>query len=566
MTDGPKLLLVDDQPRNLDALETILASSGVSFVRAGTADEALMALLHNEFAAIILDIKMPGTTGLELARLIKARKRNEHVPILFLTSYTLDEQEVLEAYGVGGVDYLSKPINPEILRSKVAVFVNLFRTTQALARANEALQNEIGERIQAQEQLRMAKEQLETRVLERTAELARANEEVSRNEEQLRLADRRKDEFLATLAHELRNPLAPVRYALQVLNLRGPMSQEMRWAIELIERQTQNMSRLIDDLLDVNRIARNSLELKKARIELADIIDGAIETSKPWIERFGCELKVDTPRERIYLDADMVRLTQVFSNLLNNAAKYGKGHDGAGRITLAAGLKGNTVSVAITDTGVGISAATLPHIFDMFTQVGRSLEQSEGGLGIGLALAKRLVEMHGGVIEARSEGLGKGSAFIVTLPVASAVPEKAAPARGAAAGEGPKYRVLIADDNRDVTEVFEVMLTLMGHTVESAHDGMEAVEKAASFHPDVIMLDIGMPNLNGYDAARRIRETDTGKKAVLIAITGWGDAKDKRQSEEAGFNHHLVKPVDPLALVELLNSLQSPMPRNRAAK
>jgi len=566
MTDAPKLLLVDDQPRNLDALETILASSGVSFVRAGTADEALMALLHNEFAAIILDIKMPGTTGLELARLIKARKRNEHVPILFLTSYTLDEQEVLEAYGVGGVDYLSKPINPEILRSKVAVFVNLFRTTQALARANEALQNEIGERIQAQEQLRLAKEQLETRVLERTAELARANEEVSRNEEQLRLADRRKDEFLATLAHELRNPLAPVRYALQVLNLRGPMSQEMRWAIELIERQTQNMSRLIDDLLDVNRIARNSLELKKARIELADIIDGAIETSKPWIERFGCELKVDTPRERIYLDADMVRLTQVFSNLLNNAAKYGKGHDGAGRITLAAGLKGNTVSVAITDTGVGISAATLPHIFDMFTQVGRSLEQSEGGLGIGLALAKRLVEMHGGVIEARSEGLGKGSAFIVTLPVASAVPEKAAPARVAAGGEGPKYRVLIADDNRDVTEVFEVMLTLMGHTVESAHDGMEAVEKAASFHPDVIMLDIGMPSLNGYDAARRIRETDTGKKAVLIAITGWGDAKDKRQSDEAGFNHHLVKPVDPLALAELLNSLQSPMPRNRAAK
>jgi len=566
MTDAPKLLLVDDQPRNLDALEMILVSSGCSFVRAGTADEALMALLHNEFAAIILDIKMPGTTGLELARLIKARKRNEHVPILFLTSYTLDEQEVLEAYGVGGVDYLSKPINPEILRSKVAVFVNLFRTTQALARANEALQNEIGERIQAQEQLRMAKEQLETRVLERTAELARANEEVSRNEEQLRLADRRKDEFLATLAHELRNPLAPVRYALQVLNLRGPVSQEMRWAIELIERQTQNMSRLIDDLLDVNRIARNSLELKKARIELADVINGAIETSKPWIERSGCELKVDTPRERIYLDADMVRLTQVFSNLLNNAAKYGKGHDGAGRITLTAGLKGNTVSVTIKDTGVGISAATLPHIFDMFTQVGRSLEQSEGGLGIGLALAKRLVEMHGGLIEARSEGLGKGSAFIVTLPVASAVPETAAPARGAAAGEGPKYRVLIADDNRDVTEAFEVMLTMMGHTVEIANDGMDAVEKAASFHPDVIMLDIGMPSLNGYDAARRIRETDTGKKAVLIAITGWGDAKDKRQSEEAGFNHHLVKPVDPLALVELLNSLQSPMPRNRAMK
>ena len=181
-------------------------------------------------------------------------------------------------------------------------------------------------------------------------------------------------------------------------------------------------------------------------------------------------------------------------------------------------------------------------------------------------MAKRLGEMHGGSIEARSEGLGKGSAFIVTLPVASAVPEKAAPGRVAAGSEGPKYRVLIADDNRDVTEVFEIMLTMMGHTVESAHDGIEAVEKAAGFHPDVIILDIGMPGLNGYDAARRIRETDTGKKAVLIAITGWGDAKDKRQSDEAGFNHHLVKPVDPLALAELLNSLQSPRPRTRAMK
>jgi PAS domain S-box-containing protein len=676
LDDSVKLLLVDDEERNLDALESILASSGCYFVRARSADEALLALLNNEFAAIILDIKMPGTSGLELAQLIKARKRSQHVPILFLTAHMLDEKDVLQAYVAGGVDYLSKPVNPAILRSKVAVFADLFRTTRALRGAVEALYREIGEREKVQEQLRLAKEELETRVLERTGELNRANREVRENqarlsaiiqntpalvylidadsrfvhinprfekllgkaneevrgqsvydvlpqelalifdgnnrrvlaagetvefeevipedsgthfytsvktplfdaagkphsvvsvstditerkrlEDALRDADRRKDEFLAILAHELRNPIAPIRYALQVLNEKGPITPELRWAVDMVERQTQHMARLIDDLLDVNRITRNTLELRKEHVELSRIIESAMETSRPLIERGGHDLRVQIPSEPVYLDADVVRLAQVFSNLLNNAAKYGKGPSERARIEITAAASGKSVAISVKDQGVGIAAPMLPRIFDMFTQVGRSREQSEGGLGIGLSLAKRLVEMHGGTIEARSEGVGKGSEFIVTLPVAAANPlqDQAFGTKTGCTKAGSKRRILIADDNADVSEAFQVMLDALGHEVEVAYDGLDALHKGALFLPDVMVLDIGMPRLNGYDTARRIREQPWGKSVVLIAITGWGSDKDKLESEQAGFDIHLVKPVDPVALSKLLDSLK----------
>ena len=258
------------------------------------------------------------------------------------------------------------------------------------------------------------------------------------------------------------------------------------------------------------------------------------------------------------MDADVVRLAQVFSNLLNNAAKYGKGVQERGHIWLTVEDAGNSVVITVKDTGVGIAPSMLPRIFDMFTQVGRSLEQSEGGLGIGLSLAKRLVEMHGGTIEACSEGLGKGSEFIVTLPVfaATALQDPKLSTKSAVAEGLSKHRILIADDNLDVTETFQVMLQILGHEVETAHDGIEALGKAEQFRPNVIVLDIGMPKLNGYDTARRIRQKPWSRNVVLIAITGWGNDKDKRQSEEAGFNFHLVKPVDPMALGDLLNSLE----------
>jgi len=565
VTELVKLLLVDDEERNLDALETILASSGCTLVRAKSADEALLALLQNEFAAIILDIKMPGTSGLELARLIKVRKRTQHVPILFLTAYSLDERDVLEAYDVGGVDYLNKPINPAILRSKVAVFVDLFRTTRALANAVEALNDEIGERERVQEQLRESRDELENRVLERTAALDQANHDVRAHADALTEANRRKDEFLATLAHELRNPIAPIRYAIEVLKLKCSTMTELQWAMELIERQTQHMARLVDDLLDVNRISRNALELRIERVELSSVIQAAVETSSPLIERTGHELVVRLPSYPIYLDADVVRLAQIFSNLLNNAAKYGKGRE-SGPIQLIAEDHGDMVQVKVEDKGVGIDRSMLPHIFDMFTQVGRSLEQSEGGLGIGLALAKQFVEMHSGKIEAFSDGLGKGSRFVVSLPVVVKATIPPEPAPVLRPQKSSKYRILIADDNPDVAEAFEIMLQTLGHEVVVAHDGVEAVEKAGPFVPDIVVLDVGMPRLNGYDAALQIRQQEWAKEVVLIAITGWGNQRDKQRAEESGFDFHLVKPVDPAALGDLLDSLQPAAGRRSAGK
>jgi PAS domain S-box-containing protein len=673
-----KLLLVDDEERNLDVLESILQSSGCQFVRAKSADEALLALLHHEFAAIVLDIKMPGIDGLELAQLIKARKRTRHVPIVFLTAHILEEKDILHAYDVGGVDYLIKPINPHILRSKVGVFVDLFRTTRALGNFVDALHSEIAEREKVQEELRQAKVELELRVLERTAELDRANREIRDSEarlsailqntralvylmdaesrflhinrqleqllgkpssevlgrsvydvlpqdtaatldtnncrvlmtgeatefeetieqddgvhvytsiraplldeagsahgvvcvstditerkrlaDALREADRRKDEFLATLAHELRNPLAPIRYALQAVNRTGPMTSELQWAISLIDRQTQHMARLINDLLDVNRITRKTLELRPERVELARIINSVTESSRPFIRAAGHELTIQLPSLPIYLNADVVRLAQVFSNLLHNASKYaGKRPQEPGQILITAKEVRNKAVVTVKDSGIGIAAAVLPRVFEMFTQIGRSLEQTEGGLGIGLALAKSLVEMHGGTIEAHSEGPGKGTEFTVTLPLAAeeshyavSYPALAVPRFSA------KRRILIADDSKDVTEAFKTMLAALGHDVESAHDGIEALEKAARFHPEIVVLDVGMPRLNGYETARRFKQQPwaRGKDVVLIAVTGWGNESNQRQSEEAGFDVHLVKPVDPIAFGHLIDTLR----------
>jgi PAS domain S-box-containing protein len=677
MHDAVKILLVDDEPRNLDALESILESSDCVLVRAQTPDEALIAILQNEFAAIVLDMKMPGMSGLQLAGLIKQRKRSEHVPILFLTAHSLDESDVLQAYDVGGVDFLSKPINPEILRSKIAVFANLFRTTRALASTVSALNAEVAERQKTQEQLRIAKEELETRVLERTAELGRANREIRDNEERLKLAlavaqvatwewnlatgkmqwsadpeilfgfpagcfgpdsrishavhaddvatleaafshamqtgdfeaeyravrpdgssvwiadrgrvvqdsssqptrivgvsvdltrrkrleeallesDRRKDEFLATLGHELRNPLAPILYAVRVLDRKGPSTPELRWSIDIIERQARHMTRLIDDLLDVSRITRSTLELRKETLELATVINSAVEASQPMIEQNQQELTVKMPPEAILVDGDAVRLSQIFSNLLNNASKYSKvPGGGGGKIRLSVERDGNTAAVTIRDNGIGIAASMLAKVFDMFTQVGRESAHSEGGLGIGLALAKRLVEMHGGSIEAQSEGLGKGSEFTVRLPIhkgartQSSVPEPVAMDQDA----GRKRRILIADDNADVLESFRVLLKILGYEVETAVDGLDVLEKAERFRPEVIALDLGMPKLDGLETGRRLRQMAWARDVVLIAITGWGSDSHRRKSADAGFNVHLVKPIDAMAIVNVIEKI-----------
>lgn len=368
---------------------------------------------------------------------------------------------------------------------------------------------------------------------------------------ELKEADRRKDEFLATLAHELRNPLAPVRNAVQVLHLKGSNAPEARWARDVIERQVAHLTRLIDDLLDVSRISRSRLELRKERVELSEIVKGAVETSRPLIEQYGHELTVSLPAETLYLEADLVRLAQVFMNLLTNAAKY---TERGGRIWLNAEQQGREVVVRVKDTGVGIPPEKLSRLFELFFQVEGSLERSQGGLGIGLSLVRRLVELHGGSVKAHSAGLGKGSEFTVRLPVLAEPPAivQQQPERNGEKKGASSLRILVVDDVEDSAESMALLLRLKGHTVETAHDGLTAVEMADRLRPEIVMLDIGMPKLNGYDACRRIRAHPWGRQMLLIALTGWGAEEDKRRTEEAGFDGHLVKPVDASTLQSIL--------------
>jgi PAS domain S-box-containing protein len=360
-----------------------------------------------------------------------------------------------------------------------------------------------------------------------------------RAEEALREADRRKDEFIALLAHELRNPLAPLRNGLQVLRMAAGDLHAVAQARTMMDRQLGHMVRLIDDLLDISRINQNKMELRRSRVLLADVISSAVETARPLIDAAGQELTVALPPEPVFLDADLTRLAQVFSNLLTNSAKY---TERGGRIWLSAELQEGDVVVAVRDTGIGIPADALSSIFDMFSQVGRTIERSTGGLGIGLALVRGLVEMHDGVVVAASDGPGKGSTFTVKLPVLAG-PLAAAPGGETRAAAGPRRRYLVVDDNRDSAASMVMMLKLLGNDVRAAHDGVEAVEVADGFRPDVVLMDVGMPKLDGYQATRRIRERPWGQNILIIALTGWGQTDDRARSQEAGCDGHLVKPV-----------------------
>ena len=369
----------------------------------------------------------------------------------------------------------------------------------------------------------------------------------------LQEADRRKDEFLAMLAHELRNPLAPIRNAVQIFRAKGPGTPELQWATEVIDRQVLQMTHLVDDLLDVSRITRGKIVLRKEVVNLATVVNSAVEASRPLIEKWGHALIVTLPPEPVYLDADTTRLAQVFLNLLNNAAKY---TDPGGRIALVARRRDTDVEIQVQDTGIGIPAEALPRIFDMFAQVERSVERSEGGLGIGLTLVQRLVTMHGGTVEARSGGPGKGSEFIVRLPIAAA-PSAGTPRSASAIGtatttSAPVRRILVVDDNQDAAESLALLFRMSGNDVVTAHDGLAAVQSAQSFHPHVVVMDVGLPRLNGNDAARRMREQDGGQEMILVALTGWGHEDDRRRCREAGFDHHMTKPVDFDALQDLL--------------
>jgi PAS domain S-box-containing protein len=352
------------------------------------------------------------------------------------------------------------------------------------------------------------------------------------------LADRRKDEFLATLAHELRNPLAPLLMCVNLLRRTGSAEPNEVWARDVIERQVRHMSRLLDDLLDVGRITNNKLELRRQRVSFASVIEAAVETSRPLIAKAGHRFELALPPGEVFVDGDPVRLAQVFSNLLNNAARY---TDAGGEIRLAAELAAGRLVVTVKDNGMGIAAEDMPSLFGIFSQSRTALHRAQGGLGIGLFLVKSLVEMHGGSVSAHSDGPGKGTAFTVTLPASAS--RVAQPQEPRSAVKPGALRVLVADDNEDAAESLAAVLRVAGHDVRVAHDGQEAVELAATFRPALALLDIGMPRMNGYEAAQRIRGQEGGAGLLLIAVTGWGQQDDRRRAFEAGFDHHLTKPA-----------------------
>ncbi len=373
-----------------------------------------------------------------------------------------------------------------------------------------------------------------------------------RMEQSLKDADRRKDEFLATLAHELRNPLAPVRNAVELLSQAGDDPSVREEAHRMMQRQLGHMVRLIDDLMDISRVTSGKLQLRKERVELATTVQSAVEETRPLIEASAHELTVNLPPEPLFLDADPTRLSQVFSNLISNAAKY---TDKGGHIWVTAERRDGDISVSVRDTGIGIPAEHLAHIFEMFSQVTPALDRSNGGLGIGLALVRGLVELHGGTVGARSAGLGMGSEFIIRLPVLESRIEASAerPADGQVKPQsGLKRRILVVDDNADSATSLALLLRRMGHEIETAHDGLEAVQAAAAFRPQVVLLDIGLPKMNGYEAAKLIRKQPSQERVAIIALTGWGQERDKQRAYEAGIDHHLTKPVEHATLEKLL--------------
>jgi PAS domain S-box-containing protein len=628
--DSPaRVLLVDDVPANLLSLEAVLHELGAVLVKAGSGEEALRRLLAEDYAVILMDVRMPGLDGYETARLIHGRDRSRDVPIIFVTAHESPEEVVIQAYKDGAADHLVKPLVPEVLRAKVQRYLELARRAQGgkapaapdaqgltaavldtmaglvlvldregrVVRFNRACEGltgysfaEVGGRPVWDLQLFPEGEKAGARaafdrltagqfpslhsgywvsksgerrwiVWSNTALTGPAGRvelvvatgidetERKRAEEALREADRRKDEFLAMLSHELRTPLAPIRNGLHVLRLTGGPGPAAT-ALEMMDRQMQHLTRLVDDLLDVARLTRGKIRLDRRPVDLAEVVTRAVEAARPLVEARQHELTVSLPAGPLPLEADPLRLAQVLTNLLHNAAKF---TPEGGRLTLSAVVAGAEVVVRVRDNGVGIPAAVLPHVFELFAQADQPLDRSEGGLGVGLTLARSLVEMHGGSVAAHSDGPGRGSEFVVRLPLREGPGPGAGPAgeeRGTAPGA---RRVLVVDDNRDAAESLAMLLRATGHEVRTAHAGPAALEAARAHRPEVVLLDIGLPGLDGYEVARRLRAEPGFKGALLVALTGYGQDEDRRRSQAAGFDLHLVKPVDLATLQDALS-------------
>ncbi len=583
------ILLVDDQPGRLLSYETILEDLGQNLVTARSGLQALERLMQDEFAVILLDVSMPDMDGFETARLIHEHPRFERTPIIFVTGVHITDFDRMQGYKLGAVDYVLIPVVPEILRSKVAVLVELHLKRRELQRLNNTLAEANAQLAAAHVNLQAEKtnqlEQLNASLRQAVSGLEQANlalqgeiTERARIEQQLKQADRHKDEFLAMLAHELRNPLAPIHNAVRLMRMKPLGDPQAEWARDVIDRQAAHLTRLVDDLLDVSRITRGKINIETQPIELSAAVARAIETVQPLLTQQRHELRLDLPSRPLVLMGDMTRVTQIIGNVLGNAAKY---TDAEGKIELAARRNGNQVEIRIRDNGIGIPESLQPRVFDLFSQAGIMDERARGGLGIGLALVKRLIELHGGSISVFSAGAGQGTEFTICLPAASSEQsERAAAASsqaaeasgadGARAGDGAaangcaasaRRRILIVDDNQDALESLSTLLNLAGHDARSAPDGYAALDLAPAFQPEIAVLDIGMPGMDGYELAQRIRATPWGTNMVLIALTGWGQDSDRRRSSDAGFDSHWVKPLDVDQFAKYLEQLHAPRER-----
>ncbi|MFO7325606.1 MAG: response regulator [Pseudomonadota bacterium] len=551
------ILLVDDQPARLLSYRSILEELGQNLVCVHSGAEALSCLMHTDFALILLDVSMPGMDGFETAAMIHEHPRFESTPIIFVTGVHDTEFDRLKGYKLGAVDYVSIPVVPEILRGKVSVLIELHCKRRDLEAANRSLAEANRALAEANANLELEKAR-ELEVLNRdlqasNRDLARSNQalqaqvaERNRAERALKEADRRKDEFLAILAHELRNPLAALSASARLLGMQPQKPEFAAMASSSIQRQVTHMARLLDDLLDVSRISHGVMQLQRDRVDLADVVRSAAEMVRPQLEAKQQVLNTLLPDAPAPVLADAVRMIQVLANLLSNSVKYSPE---GGRIEMQLIVGEQEVSVAVRDQGAGIEPSRLEQVFDMFYQVSKA----QGGLGIGLALVRGLVELHGGRVKALSGGVGQGSEFVLTLPrIQDDLALAAQPGDdGDDACAGP-MRVLVADDNRDNALSWAILVEGMGHDVAVAYDGLSAVQTAALMRPQVLLLDIGMPHLDGYEVARRIRATDWGREAFLVAVTGWGQARDRAQAREAGFDEHYTKPLDPEQLEGLL--------------
>jgi signal transduction histidine kinase len=528
--DAVKILVVDDQPSKLLTYDAILSELGEELIRANSASEALEALLKHEIAVVLADVCMPDLDGYELATMIRQHPRCQKTSIIFVSAVMMAEPDRLRGYQSGAVDYVPVPVVPEILRAKVKVFAELYRKTRALEELNA---------------------ELERRVAARTSELEATTAA-------LREADRRKDEFLAMLAHELRNPLAPIRTAVQLLRLKELPEAHSARARDTIDRQVEHLVCLIDDLLDVSRITRGMITLQREPVPASAIVARAIEITRPAIDARRHELLLDLEDEPLTIEGDRTRLVQIVGNILHNATKF---MDPGGRIVLRVSRAGGVALITVKDDGMGIPADRIDRVFDLFTQVHRAGDGVQGGLGIGLALVRRLVQMHGGTVDASSDGPGRGTEIRVRLPLAADTVSdgETAPAQVDAEPLPPqeRRRILVADDNNDAAGALALRLELAGHDVRTAQDGLEALAVARTFQPEIVLLDLGMPAMDGYETARHLRRLSWGKQARLIALTGWGQQQDRIRTAEAGFDVHLVKPVSELDLFRAIAASES---------